>query len=313
MKKIKYYLNILIIVIYIITLISCDSSIKKGTQTYAVIDSLELTIPISISKFTKTESGFIAYDRYENSLNLISDKGDFIDTYIEHGKGPGEILKALKFSTFEDRLFLADMHNRKILKFRIIENKIIYEDEFRTGYYTIDTAIINNKLLISTIHSQSKFILYNQNGSIVKEYPDLHKQIPDCKLDEWIRSVCFLNALDNTICVSQSGDNIHNIHFFSITFENEITYIKTIKVPSCLKIHSIEKLNDYFYITFVEAIDKNDKIYITVYDKNAEFVKTININPKDYAIVKSGIFTFISNGLWCANSERNDKVLYLLR
>ena len=33
-----------------------------------------------------------AYDRQENSLNLISNKGDFIDTYTEHGKGPGEIV-----------------------------------------------------------------------------------------------------------------------------------------------------------------------------------------------------------------------------
>lgn len=306
MKLSLLYITILII---LTTLVSCGKSSDSSSEHYTFVDSLNMEEKFGISSIAKIDNNFIIFDLYGKSINVIADKGKVLDSYNQFGKGPGEIGSAIRFCNYGDEIFITDMGNLKIIKLKYdSENEnLVYINEFKTGVYAIDAAYTDDKILICTYNNFAKFVLFDCEGNILREYTELAKQIPGMDDKILMSSSGTVSANGNTICYSQGYEDDNYLQFFLLDPETNLVWLNTVSLDCDFHYSFVTSYgNKFYYLKYNE----DNEAELVAYNLKGELDSITSIKSVDAKFAK-GILLLNDRGFWCSGVFReNDGALY---
>lgn len=297
------------ILIILTTFVSCGKSSDSSSVHYTFVDSLNMEEEFGISSIAKIDNNFIIFDLYGKSINVITDKGKVLDSYIQFGKGPGEIASAIRFCNSGDEIFITDMGNLKILKLKYnAENEnLVYINEFKTGVYAIDTACVDDKVLICTYNNFAKFVLFDCEGNILREYSELAKQIPGMDDEILISSSGTVSANGNTICYSQGYEDDNYLQFFILDSELNMVWLNTVSLDSDFHFSFVTSYGNFFYFL---KYNEDNEAELVAYNQKGELDSITSID-NDFAKFAKGVMLLDESGFWCSGGfSNNDGVLY---
>jgi len=109
-----------------------------------------------------------------NSLILLSKKGEILDKYKKIGKGPGEYIdrsELLVLGQYDRRWHVLDSNQQKVLLFKIEENQIIFDEEFKFDKPVSLGAISKNgKMYMNSFMGESLILKYSSDFELEDEF-----------------------------------------------------------------------------------------------------------------------------------------------
>ena len=163
-------------IICIITVISCskqNDQLNSNCASYSVVDSIKVKFKdiTKIHSLQRVENNFICINFLDRiNIILFDENGNILSSYNKKGKGPKELLQTQNLTVYENKVYVLDSGNNKLLILDLVNNQLKYNCEFKIDSQPMDIMVINeDKILIAHL-GEKNILLYYGKGKILKSF-----------------------------------------------------------------------------------------------------------------------------------------------
>jgi hypothetical protein len=229
---IKKIFSIFLLSLILVIVVSCNKA-EKLIGDYEVVDSIKINYDdiINIYSLKKIKNNFVFFNLLDhNTIFLIDNNGNVLSKYFKKGKGPGEILRIQRLSVYENKIYVIDADNRKLLIFDIIDNQIKYNREFKIKNQSMIPLVINdNRILISNL-GKNNLALYDEKGNLLKTFSiDSKKNIRN--LEDFIATGLSLEKFSHSNRISLAGFVTGKLSYYDFdVLTDSLSFVKDIHI-----------------------------------------------------------------------------------
>lgn len=267
---------------YIIVLVSIlsFSCYKKNNQIIADIEIIETEIFYFSEALFYNNNFFVLDKEGNNYIHIYNSDFKIVDSFIERGQGPSELMEPTDFVVYNNNLYILDKQLNCIKKYNLLGTHletIHLEDSMQPNSFIITddciyltNIVINNKYLISVHNMQGKKI--DNFGEII-DYEDSLKKI--------IQNFSSIESSDDEIYSYFIKQNHINI------YRKDGSFLKKFELSE-LPFKIVNKYNDEDIGTFI------------VQDMSI-------LNNESFFLIGGGIFEKAFNSIYILNDINKEK------
>lgn len=134
------------------------------SNNVVLVDSLQLEEPTYWTSYEKIESGFLAVNQFDETVEYWDNNGKLITTYGNRGKGPGEFDNIYSLTTNGKDIFVPDLDINRVVHLQLIDDEIKFISQFTLDIRPRKLEILGDNLLAVTISGLKNFAIYDFEG-----------------------------------------------------------------------------------------------------------------------------------------------------
>ncbi|MDD3050136.1 MAG: hypothetical protein PHR06_03230 [Candidatus Cloacimonetes bacterium] len=269
--------NICSIMIISLFIISCAT---KGYQNITDYDIIELEI-VNLSEVQYCNDYFFILDKEgRNIINIYDSDFETIDSFIERGRGPSELIEPTDFMIYYEKIYILDKQSNCIKVYSLLGKHLetIYlEDIIQPNSFTIiddniylTNMVVNNEYLIS---------VYNIHGNKIRSFGDI--------IDS---EDLFKKVAQNASLIEKGNDMVYSYFLkqaYICIYNKDGSLFKKVELLK-LPFKTVDKYKDEELGTFI------------VQDMSI-------LNNETFVLIGGGLFENEVNSLYLLNDINNEK------